>query len=90
MQIDRILIVESPLHLKNMLLAKEELINQSNDNIFFKLNRFIDSVENYINGCKCIEEENYADMMSFYISIQTEEIISYLIQGFECDKIEFK
>jgi hypothetical protein len=91
MQIDKIIIIESPVHLWKILLAKEEIIDQSKDDDFFFLNLFMDFVNNYINGCKCDEEENYMDMIDQYNNlIQNEDIISYLTKCFECDRIEFK
>ena len=38
MQIDKILIIESPLHLWRLIRAKEEIIDQSPDDVFFILN----------------------------------------------------
>jgi len=90
MQIDKILIVESPVRLWRMLDAKNEIIDQASDGIYPILNRFMDSVESYVKGCKCDEEENYEDMMYHYNFIKTEDVVSHLIKGFECDKIEFK
>jgi hypothetical protein len=90
MQIDKIMIVESPVHLWKILETKEEIIDQSVNNVFYSLRLFMDSVSNYINGCKCLEEENYTEMMENYALIQTEEIVSRLVEGLECDKIEFK
>lgn len=90
MQIDKIMIVESPVHLWKLLRAKEEIIDQSKDDVFSSLNVFMDSAQTYISGCKCDEEENYSDMVDQYNSIQKEDIIHHLIKGFECDKIEFK
>lgn len=90
MQINKIMIVESPVHLWKLLRTKEEIVDQSKDDVFFSINLFMDSVQTYISGCKCDEEENYSDMMDQYNSIQKEDIIKHLINGFECDKIEFK
>jgi len=89
MQIDKIIIIDSPVHLWRILRTKEEILDQSKDDVFFSLNLFMDSVNIYINGCKCDEEENYADMINQYILIQNENIISHLINCLECDRIEF-
>lgn len=91
MQIDKILIIESPVKLWKLIESKEEIIDQSSNDVYYSLNMFMDSVEAYVKGCKCDEEENYDEMMTQYnTSIRKEEVISHLIKGFECDKIEFK
>ena len=84
------MIVESPVHLWKLLRAKEEIIDQSKDDIFSSLNLFMDSVRTYVSGCKCDEEENYSDMIEQYALIQSDDMVSYLAKGFECDRIEFK
>jgi hypothetical protein len=89
MQIDKIIIIDSPVHLWRILRTKEEILDQSKDDVFFSLNLFMDSVNIYINGCKCDEEENYTDMINQYISIQSENIVSHLLNCLECDRIEF-
>lgn len=89
MQIDKIIIIDSPVHLWRILRTKEEILDQSKDDVFFSLNLFMDSVNIYINGCKCDEEENYADMINQYILIQNENIVSHLLNCLECDRIEF-
>ena len=89
MQIDKIIIIDSPVHLWRILRTKEEILDQSKNDVFFSLNLFMDSVNIYINGCKCDEEENYADMINQYILIQNENIVSHLINCLECDRIEF-
>ena len=91
MQIDKILIIESPLHLWRLIRAKEEIIDQSPDDVFFILNLFMDCVDTYVNGCKCDEEESYEAMNEQYnTSIRLEDVVLHLIKGFECDRIEFK
>jgi len=91
MQIDKIIMIDSPVHLWKIIRSKEEIIDQSNDDVFFHLNLFMDSVDEYINGCKCNEDENYVDMLNEYASIQSDEdIVSHLINHLECDRIEFK
>jgi len=91
MQIDKILIIESPVKLWKLIESKEEIIDQSSNDVYYSLTMFMDSVEAYVKGCKCDEEENYDEMMTHYnTSIRKEEVISHLIKGFECDKIEFK
>jgi len=90
MQIDKILIIESPVRLWKILDAKNEIIDQASEDVYPILNRFMDSVEYYVKGCKCDEEENYEDMMNNYNFIKREDVVSHLTKGFECDKIEFK
>ena len=89
MQIDKIIIIDSPVHLWRILRTKEEILDQSKNDVFFSLNLFMDSVNIYINGCKCDEEENYVDMINQYILIQNENIVSHLLNCLECDRIEF-
>jgi len=91
MQIDKIIIIDSPVHLWKILRLKEEIVDQSNNDVFFHLNLFMDSVDIYINGCKCNEDENYIDMLEKYTFIQSkDDVVSHLINYLECDRIEFK
>jgi hypothetical protein len=91
MQVDKILIVESPVKLWRLLRSKEEIIDQSSNDDFFQLTLFMDYTDAYVNGCKCDKEESYEAMMDQYTFIQNnDDIVSHLIKGFECDKIEFK
>ena len=84
MQIDKILIIDSPVHLWRLLRSKEEVIDQSTDDVFFILNLFMDYTDTYINGCKCDEEESYEAMNEQYnTSIKREDVVSHLIKGFE-------
>ncbi len=91
MQIDKILIIESPVKLWKLIGSKNEIIDQSSNDVYYSINMFMDSVEAYVRGCKCDEEDNYNDMMVQYdTTIRKEEVISHLVKGFECDRIEFK
>ena len=91
MQIDKILIIESPVKLWKLIGSKNEIIDQSTNDVYYSINMFMDSVEAYVRGCKCDEEENYNDMMVQYnTTIRKEEVVSHLVKGFECDRIEFK
>ena len=91
MQIDKILIIESPVKLWKLIGSKNEIIDQSSNDVYYSINMFMDSVEAYVRGCKCDEEDNYNDMMFQYdTTIRKEEVISHLVKGFECDRIEFK
>ena len=91
MQIDKILIIESPVRLWKLIGSKNEIIDQSSNDVYYSINMFMDSVEAYVRGCKCDEEENYNDMMVQYnTTIRKEEVVSHLVKGFECDRIEFK
>lgn len=90
MQIDKILIIESPVHLWRLLSTKEEMIDTAVEGVNHSLRNFMDCVDIYINGCKCNEEENYRIMISQFEAIKEESIVNHLINGLECDKIEFK
>jgi hypothetical protein len=90
MQVDKIMIIESPVHLWRILRTKEEIIDQAGNDVFYSLTLFMDSVSTYLNGCKCDEEENYVDVVEYYSLVQGDQVISHLINGFECDRIEFK
>ncbi len=90
MQIDKILIIESPVHLWRLLSIKEEIIDTAEEGIKRSLSNFMDCVNIYLNGCKCNQEENYEIMISQFEKIKEESILNHLINGLECDKIEFK
>lgn len=90
MQIDKVLIIESPVHLWRLLRTKEEIIDTAHESIVSDLRYFMDCVSTYLNGCKCDQDENYEIMASQFECIKTESVVKHLINGFECDKIEFK
>ena len=91
MQIDKILIIDSPVHLWRLIRTKEEILDQAPDGVLSILSIFMDSTDAYINGCKCDKEELYEIMSEQYnTSIRREDVVSHLVKGFECDKIEFK
>lgn len=90
MQIDKILVIESPVHLWKILMTKEEIIDVAREDISSSLSFFMDCVDVYVNGCKCNEQENYETMISQFEAIKEESILNHLVVGLECDKIEFK
>jgi hypothetical protein len=90
MQINKILIIESPIHLWRLLRTKEEIIDTAKEDIINELRYFMDCVATYINGCKCDQDENYKEMISQFECIKIDQVVEHLIKGFECDKIEFK
>lgn len=89
MQIQKVLIVESPVHLFRLLRAKEEALDLASDEEYHLMSSFLDSVDLFLNGCRCDEDANFSEMMSIY------ELIRNYPQDnmkavFECDRIEFK
>ena len=82
MRISKVLMIDSPVHLWRLLKSKEDLISDSYIQIF------MDSVDSYINGCKCNEDENYNIMISYYNDIKDESNI--LLSIFGCDRVELK
>lgn len=89
MQIQKILIVESPVHLFRLIRAKEEVLDLASDEEYHLLISFLDIVDLFLNGCKCDEEANYSEMMSIYEAIRNYSQDN-LKNAFECDRIEFK
>lgn len=89
MQIQKVLIVESPVHLFRLLRAKEEALDLASDEEYHLMSSFLDSVDLFLNGCRCDEDANFSEMMSIY-----ERIRNYpqdnMKAVFECDRIEFK
>lgn len=90
MQIRKIMIVESPIHLWRLLRTKEEIIDTAREDVAPALILFMDSVSAYLNGCKCDEDENYEDMSNRFAAIKERNVLDHLIAGFECDGIDFK
>lgn len=90
MQIEKVLIIESPVMLYNMMNSRPEILDLAFEETYSSLRRFFDSVNLYLNGCKCALEENYNQMMDDYSSIQNESVYSHLKKCFECDRIDFK
>ena len=91
MQIEKILIIESPIQLAKMIESRPEILDRSSDEDYMLLRYFCDSVDLFVKGCKCDEEENYSEMMESYSRIQSDsESISHLASCIGCDRIEFK
>jgi len=90
MQVEKVLIIESPVMLYKMMDSRPEILDHAFDETYSSLRRFFDSVNIYLNGCRCDIEKNYDSMMDEYSSIQTESISSHLKKCFECDRIDFK
>lgn len=85
MQVVKILRVESAIHLWNLLKNREEVFESKKDLVYF-----LDSVESYVNGCRCDEDKNYDSMIKYYSSIkENEELKTYLATSFECNDIRF-
>lgn len=63
-QISRTLVIKSPIELYKILNNKDEL--KSNNS----LDSFVDIVERYLNGCRCLTD------MSFYIMNEEYDLIS--------------
>lgn len=90
MQINKILIIESPVRLWKLLESKDEIIDQAPSEIYESIILFMDSTEGYVRGCKCDQEQNYALMLDRYELMKSDKVVEHLIKGFECDRIEFK
>jgi hypothetical protein len=90
MQIEKILIIESPIQLAKMIESRPEILDRSSDEDYMLLRYFCDSVDLFVKGCKCDEEENYANMMEVYSQVKTDRISKGIAQCIECDRVEFK
>ena len=90
MQIEKILIVESPVYLNSLIESKSEIIDFADDSIKYRIIDFKSSVFFYLNGCRCNEEGYYNNMMKLYSDMQSEKICKHLITQIGCDRIEFK
>jgi hypothetical protein len=85
MEISKILIIQSPLHLWSLLKESKNLISLNN------LIYFIDASDNYMNGCKCDMDINEKNMNDSYDIIKLDKDINdYLINFFNCDEIRYK
>lgn len=82
--------VESPVRLWKMIQNREEVLDAATGDVFRVLSFFMDSVDSYVNGCRCDEEKNYSIMMREYEnSLRQEDVLNHLIKSFECDRILF-
>lgn len=91
MNIEKILIVESPVKLFRMIESKNEIIDQAENEAYYSIMMFMDSVQEYLNGCKCDREESYEEVIEHYNgSMRKESVIQHLKKAFGCDRIEFK
>jgi hypothetical protein len=91
MQVEKILIIESPVRLFKIMDSKNEIFDLASSPVYHRLMGFCDRVRLFLNGCKCDEEENYSEMMREYSNIQNDsESISHLSSCIGCDRIEFK
>ena len=87
MHITKILRVESPVRLWKMIQNREEILETADGDVYRILSFFMDSVDTYVNGCRCDEDKNYSIMMCE--SLRREDVQSHLIKCFGCDKIYF-
>jgi len=92
MQIAKIMVIDSPVHLFRLLRSREEIIDYSSGDVYQYINIFMDSTKYYLGGCKCEQEESYSDMMDQYRNsiIGRADVVSHLTNGFQCDRIEFR
>lgn len=90
MQVEKILIIESPVQLAKMIDSRPEILDRSTDEDYMALMYLCDSVSLFINGCKCNEEENYETMMDAYSYVNRESICKNIAACIECDRVEFK
>jgi hypothetical protein len=84
MEVSKILRIESPVFLWNILKHREEIFESRNDLIYF-----LDCFEVYANGCLCDEEVNYDNMIDSYTALDNDEFKSYLAKSFECNEVRF-
>ena len=90
MYITKILRVESPVRLWKMIQNREEIMEMAAGDVYRVLRFFMDSVDSYVNGCRCDEEKNYSIMMFEYEnSLRREDVLNHLIKSFGCDRILF-
>jgi hypothetical protein len=75
--------IDSPIHLWRLLKTKEDLVNDKS------LEIFMDSVDTYMNGCRCIEDINYDIMINNYNDIKNGDVTE-LLKIFGCDRINLK
>lgn len=91
MQIEKILIVESPVKLFRIIDSKNEILDRADGEVYLRLMEFCDRVQLYVNGCKCDAEENYSAMIRAYSELQSDDkAVEHLTKCIECDRIEFK
>lgn len=91
MQIEKILIVESPIQLCGWIKAKGEILDLCQGEVYSGISFFLDCVDLYMNGCKCDKEERLRIMNDQYSFLkESSDIVSHLTKCFECDRIEFK
>ena len=84
------MLIESPVHLWRLLRTKEEIIDTAGEEVYSNLVLFMDSVDSYLNGCKCDEDENYEEMSLRFAAVKEDSTLDHLVAGFECDGIEFR
>lgn len=90
MQIEKILIIESPIQLAKMIDSRPEILDRSSDDDYLFLRYLCDSVSLFINGCKCNEENNYEAMMDAYSRVKKESIAKNIAACVDCDRVDFK
>ena len=84
MEVSKILRVESPVFLWNILKHREEIFESRNDLVYF-----LDNFEIYMNGCPCDEEVNYDNMINSYNALDNDDFKIYLAKSFECNEVRF-
>jgi hypothetical protein len=84
MEVSKILKIDSPTFLWNILKHREEIFETRNDLVYF-----LDCFETYVNGCMCDEESNYDNMLDSYSALDNNDLKDYLAKSFDCDEVRF-
>jgi len=84
-QISRTLVIKSPLELYKILNNKEELLSNG------YLDNFMEIVDKYLNGCRCITDVSFYIMNEEYNIISNNiSVIDSIKSSIECDNIIFQ
>lgn len=91
MEIKKILVIESPIHLYKMIEKNPSVIDSAQGDLVIQLRYYLDLASEYLYGCKCDEDSNWARLEAEYLSQMREDsVIEHLCRVLECDRIDFK
>lgn len=91
MEISKVLTVESPVHFYRILDSRNELLDHAEGDLSLLLTYYVDVASEYLYGCKCDEDRNWARLEAEYdVCSKSEDLQSHLCGWLCCDRVDFK
>lgn len=91
MEIKKVLKVESCVHLYRVLDNHTDVLELLDSESLMRLEYYQSVASEYLYGCKCEEEENWARLSAEYESLRSDDgLLASLCCVIGCDRIDFE